>query len=104
MLDFFKFVLDGNLQLKNLVGIVGVLNRLGYLLGLCVHSSLEQGLCVVQLVLVIIWKELGELVVHVRGIAVVLDLEVAVSKEGQSSSVSGLELKLVVEDVDDLNK
>jgi hypothetical protein len=46
----------------------------------------------VEFILVDIRVELSELVVHISSIWVVLDLEVRVSKKGESSSVSGTEL------------
>lgn len=65
MLDLFKLVLYSNLKLENLISIVGVFNLLSNFLSLSVHSSLEERLSMVQLVLVDIWIKLGELVIHV---------------------------------------
>ena len=56
----------------------------------------------VQLVLDDIWVELGELVIHVSGAAIVLDVEVAVCEQGKSSSVPWAELQLISEDANDL--
>jgi hypothetical protein len=81
MLDLLKLVLDRDLQLENLVGVVLVFDRLGDLQGFLVHGGLEQALSVVHFVLVDVWEEFGELVVHVCSISVILNLEVAVSEE-----------------------
>jgi hypothetical protein len=56
---------------------------------------------VVELILGNIWVELGELIVHVGGIGVVLDVEVAMSKEGKGGSIARTELQLVREDTND---
>ena len=56
----------------------------------------------VQLVLDHIWVELGQLVIHVSGAAIVLDVEVAVCEQGKSSPVPWAELQLISEDANDL--
>ena len=56
----------------------------------------------VQLVLDHIRVELGELVVHLRCVAIVLDVEVAVRKQGKCGAVSWRKLELVREDSNDL--
>jgi hypothetical protein len=56
----------------------------------------------IELVLVHVGVELGELVVVFGGLCVVLDVEVAVCEQREGSSTAGLELELVVEDVNDL--
>jgi len=99
-----ELVLDSNLELENAVSVILVFDLLGNLLSLLIHSSLVEGLSVVHLVLVHVWVELGELVVHVSCIAVVLNLKVAVSEQRQSSSVSWLEVQLVAQDRDYLRR
>ena len=99
----FKFVLDVHLKLKNLVLILRVVNLLGDLGGFLVHASLEQALSVIQLVLDDVGVELGQLVVHVGGAGVVLNIEVAVCQQGKSGTVPRRELKLIGEDADDLH-
>jgi hypothetical protein len=42
MTNFFQLVLDSNLQLEDSIGIVLILNLLENLLGILVHSSLEE--------------------------------------------------------------
>jgi hypothetical protein len=58
----------------------------------------------VELVLVYIGVKLSELIVHLSGIGVVLDIEVAVTEETEGSSVTGRELQFVVEDTNNLVK
>ena len=103
MINLFKFILNGNLKLKNFVCVILILNGLANLLGFLVHGSLEEGLSVVHLVLVNLWEELGKLIIHICRVTVVLNLIIAVSEKGEGSSVSWLELKLVGEDVDNLD-
>ena len=57
-----------------------MLNLLSYLKSLCVHASLIETLSMIQLILVDIWVEFGELVVHVGRIGVILDVKVAIAK------------------------
>ena len=52
----------------------------------------------VELVLDHIRVELGELVVHLSGQRVVLDVEIAVREQGKSGAVSWRELQLIRED------
>jgi hypothetical protein len=47
---FFEFVLNVALDLQDLVRVVRVLDLLGDLARLSVHTGLEQALCVVKLV------------------------------------------------------
>ena len=98
MRHFFKFILDVHLELQDLVSKIWVIDLLGYLRCFLVHTSLEEALSVVEFVLDDIWVELGELVVHVGGAAVVLDVEVAVREQGKSRSVSWRELELIRQD------
>ena len=99
----FQLVLDVHLELQNFVSVVGVINLLGYLRGLLIHASLEEALSVVQFVLDHVLVELGELVVHVSRTAVVLDVEVAVGKQGKGGAVPWRKLKLVRQDTNHLN-
>ena len=79
--------------------MVNLLSNLG---GFLVHAGLQKTLSMVKLVLEHIWVELGQLVVHIRGCCVILDVEVAVGKKGEGSAVSWLELELVCENSNDL--
>ena len=63
-----------------------------------VHSVLEQGLGVVKLVALIIWVEFGELVIHLAGLLIVLDIEVTVGEERQRGPAAGCKLQLVGQD------
>lgn len=94
VLDLLELVLNGDLELQNSVIILSVLDGLENLLSLRVHGCLEERLGVVEFVLVDVREEFAELVVAIRGIAVVLDLEVRVAQEGKSSAVAGTELEL----------
>jgi hypothetical protein len=89
MRNFLQFVLDGDLKLQDHIGVVLVLDLLGDLLSLGIKTSFVKSLGVVKLVRHYIRVELGELVVLVRGIGVVLDVEVTVAQEGESCSTSG---------------
>lgn len=102
MRHFFELVLDVHLQLENLFRVVWVIDLLGNLRGFLVHAGFEQALGMVKLVLDHVRVELGELVVHFGRVAVVLNVEVAIGEEGESCAVSWGELKLIVEDSDDL--
>jgi len=57
---------------------------------------------VVELVLDHIREELGKLVIHLSCQSVVLDVEVAVRKQGKSGAVSWRKLELVSKDTNDL--
>lgn len=98
-----KLVLDMHLELQDLVGVIRVIDLLGHLRRLLVHAGLEEALGVVELVLDDIGVELGELVVHIRCAAVVLNVEIAVGQQGKCRSVAWGELELVGEDADDLH-
>ena len=100
--DFFQLVLNCDLELQNLLGVVWVLDLLHNLGGVLVHGSLEQTLGVVKLVAVNVWEELCKLVVAICRVSVVLDLEITETEERKSSSVSWRELELVAQDVDNL--
>ena len=73
-----KFILDVNLELDNAFGVNRVLNLLSNFARLNVETSFKQALSVVQLVLSHVGVELRQLVIHVCGIAIVLNVEVAV--------------------------
>ena len=103
MSHLFKLVLNVHLELENLFCVIRVVDLLGHLGCLLVQAGLEQALGVVQLVLDHVRVELGELVVHVRGATVVLDVEVAVGQQGECRPVSWRELELVGEDTNDLS-
>lgn len=79
MLDLFKLILNGNLKLENPICIFSILNLLHDLLSFQIHGSLKQGLSMVQLVLINIWKKLGELIVTISSISVILYLEITIS-------------------------
>ena len=100
---FFKFILDVDLELEDLVGVVRVIDLLGNLGGLLVQAGLEEALGVVESVLDDVGVEFRELVVHIRGTRVVLDVEVAVGQQGKSRSVSWRELKLISKNANDLH-
>ena len=102
MRHFFKLILDVSLNLEDLVGVLWVLDLLRDLGSFRVHAGLKQALCVVELVLGNVRVELGQLIVHVGGIGVVLDVEVAMGKEGKGGPIARTELQLVCEDSDDL--
>jgi len=57
--DFFQFILNSDLQLKDLVRVLSILNLLSDFLGFGVKASLVQRLCVIQLVGVDLGVELG---------------------------------------------
>jgi len=99
---FFKFILNVDLDLYNFVRILRILNLRSYLASFGIHTGLEQRLGMIELVLVHVGVELGELVVVFGGLCVVLDVEVAVCEQREGSSTAGLELELVVENVNDL--
>jgi len=84
-----------NLELKNLLGVFWVVDLLSNLRSFLVHASLEEALSMIQFVLNDVGVELGQLIVHVGGTAIVLDVEIAVSKQGKSGAVSRRELKLI---------
>ena len=77
------------LQLEDLVCVLWIFDLLSNLRRFLVHASLEEALSMVELVLGDVWVELCQLIVHVGSGAVVLDVEVAVSQEGEGSAVSG---------------
>jgi len=56
----------------------------------------------IELVGVHLRVELSQLVVHVRGIGIVLNIVVTMAKERERSSVSRRELKLICKNVNDL--
>lgn len=91
-----------NLELQDLVGVFLALDLLGNFACLRVSSSLQERLGMVKFVLVYVGVELGELVVHLSGVSIVLDVEVAMTEKTEGSSVSRRELKLVVQDANNL--
>ena len=95
MSHLLKFILDMSLELENLVGVFWILNLLGNFRCFLIHSSLEQALSVVELVLSDIWVEFRKLVIHIGCASIVLDVEITVSEEGKSRAVSWTELELV---------
>ena len=99
---FLQFVLNVNLQLHDALGVSGIFDLLGDFAGFNVEPGLEEALGVVEFVLGDIGVELGQLIVHVRCVAVVLDVEVTVGQQGESRAGTGLELQLVVQNLDHL--
>jgi len=85
-----------DLKLQDLVSILLTLDLLGNFACFGISSSLQERLGMVKFVLVYIGVELGELVVHLSGVSVVLDVEVAMTEKTEGSSVSGRELKFIV--------
>ena len=57
----------------------------------------------IQLVLNDVGIELGQLIVHVGGTTIVLNVEIAVSEQGKSRAVSRRELKLICKDSNNLH-
>ena len=57
MSHLFKFILDMSLELENLVCVFWILNLLSNFGCFLIHSSLEQALSVVKLILGDIWVE-----------------------------------------------
>jgi hypothetical protein len=74
--NLLKLILNGDLELKDLLSVVGVFDLLDHLGSILVHGSLKQALSVVELVAVHIREELGELIVAVGCVSIVLNLEV----------------------------
>ena len=95
MCHLFKFILDMGLELENLVGVFWIFNLLGNFGCFLIHSSLEQALSMVKLVLSNIWIEFSELIIHVGCASIVLDVEITVSEQGKSRAISWTELELV---------
>ena len=89
MRHFFELVLDVHLELQDFVGVVWMVDLLGHLRSFLVHASFEKALGMVELVLDDIRVELGELIVHIRGTTIVLDIEIAICKQGKSGPISG---------------
>lgn len=56
----------------------------------------------VELVRVNFGIKLSQLIIHISSLSVVLDIEIAVSKEGKSSAVTRTELHFVCQNVNDL--
>jgi hypothetical protein len=54
-----KLILDVSLDLEDSVGVIRVVNLRRYLVGLRVHSRLEEALCMVKLVRRDIREEFG---------------------------------------------
>lgn len=63
MRDLFKFILDGNLELGDLVLMSG--DALAYLESLFVHSTLVQTLCMVEFILFGLRVIFGQLIIHI---------------------------------------
>lgn len=99
---FLQFVLNVNLQLHDALGVSGIFDLLGDFAGFNIEPGLEEALGVVEFVLGDVGVELGQLIVHVRCVAVVLDVEVTVGQQGESRAGTGLELQLVVQNLDHL--
>ena len=102
MLNFFKFVLNSNLKLKDFVSIIGVLDLLTDLGGIVVKGRFEQRLGVVHLVRINIREKLGQLVIAVGSVTIVLDLKVTKAQKGKGGSISWRKLKLIRQDINDL--
>ena len=103
--DFFELVLDGTLELQDAIFVLGSFDHLQHFLRVSVNTRLEERLGVVKAVVVdvvTVNKELCELIVAISRVDIILNLEVAISQKGEGSSVSGLELQLSREDVDDV--
>ena len=98
-----KLILDVHLELEDLVRVLGVVDLLSHFLGFLVHASFEQALSVVKLVLNHVWVELGKLIVHISGVTIVLNVKVAVSQQGKSSSIPWAELQLIGQDANNLS-
>ena len=79
--DFFKFVLNSDLELKYLVTVLWVFDLLRHLLCLSVETGLIERLSVVESVGVYFWEKLGQLIVHVCRLSVILDVVIAMPKQ-----------------------
>jgi hypothetical protein len=102
--DLLELILDSDLKLQDLLSEVLVFDLLSHLLGFGVQAGLVKTLCMVELVRVYFREKLGQLIVHVGRLGVVLNVEVAVSKEGKGGSIPGTELDLVGKDTNHLQK
>ena len=103
MTDLFEFILDSDLELDYLVLVLGTGDALAHLEGLLVHATLVQALGVIDLVVLCVWEETGQLVVHVGRVLEVLHMVIAVAQQAEGRSVARVELELIGQDVDDVH-
>lgn len=76
----FKLILDVHLQLRDFLSIFRRVNLLSNFGCLQIHASLEETLRMVESILGHVRVQLAQLVVHVCGLRVILNVEVAVGE------------------------
>jgi hypothetical protein len=77
---FFKFILDMNLNLNNLVSVLRILNLRCNFTSLNIHAGFKKGLRMVEFVLSHVRIEFCKLVIVFRCFGVVLNVEIAVGE------------------------
>lgn len=99
--NLFQFILDSELQLLDLGLVIWVIDLLGHFRCFCVQCSLEEGLCMIQLIRVYLRIEFRQLIVHICRLSVILDVIVAISEQGKCRSTPWCKLELVVKNRND---
>lgn len=89
MSDFLQFILDGDLELKNLISILLVLNLLSNFLSIGVETSLVETLGMVELVAINLREELSQLIIHICRLSVILNVIVTMTQQREGCSISG---------------
>ena len=78
---FFKFILDMNLNLNDLVSVLWILNLRCNFTSLDIHAGFEKRLGVIKFVLGHVGIEFGKLVIVFRCLGVVLNVKIAVCEK-----------------------
>ena len=90
-----KLVLNVHLKMQNFVSVVRMVDLICHLGGFLVQASLKEGLGVVEPVLDHVGVEFCELVIDFGSAGVVLDEELGVGQQGESSAISWRKLEFI---------
>jgi hypothetical protein len=100
----FLFILDACLDEKHQLLILRVLYELARLQCFIVHAPLVQALCIVDSILIHVRVEPNQLFIDLCRLLEVLNVVVAIPKQTQGGARPRIDLKFLIQDLDDFLK